>query len=296
MTDVSGMMQLAPDANGIPVCEDNELLTVDGTQMVCRRFRKPPLRAVNFHLNYIRISIYLHSLQLSGDAGVQKCLMLVAQCHPLHYLRKVFFVNWYAIYVTCCIHVKTCGMHFHNHTPRLPSVWTTSKRSICVHSGGQCYHLLFCILWKSLWVFCYPTQSLLLWNHHPFCMDRLHQCNASRTSKVHRLVQPHLRICCNMSWQIRLYSLCSFVSLCSFRLPIFVGLLAEKFSHACIHAGFRHRLRTLYPDEFYLPTACDQLTENNITTIKDNFCSMYTFFTFMECNNNDVVIQCPLDG
>lgn len=75
-----------------------------------------------------------------------------------------------------------------------------------------------------------------------------------------------------------------------------LGYLQKKISHACIHAGFRHRLRTLYPDEFYLPTACDQLTENNITTIKDNFCSMYTFFTFMECNNNDVVIQCPRDG
>lgn len=53
------VLQLASEANDLPVCGDNELLTFEGSQLVCRRFRKTPwltASAVYLHLYTLDIN------------------------------------------------------------------------------------------------------------------------------------------------------------------------------------------------------------------------------------------------
>lgn len=63
-------------------------------------------------------------------------------------------------------------------------------------------------------------------------------------------------------------------------------------------AGVRQSLRPLHFSENYLPTACNDLSDEEIEQIKSNFCNnilQYFTFSFDSCSTEDVVLECADD-
>ena len=65
----------------------------------------------------------------------------------------------------------------------------------------------------------------------------------------------------------------------------------NKYFHV-MSPGFRYNFGTLLSKENYLPRPCQNLTVEEVDEAKENFCDMTEFLFRIQCNIEDVFIQC----